>query len=49
MHGHFADDKRHYAEQHAVARVVIRDYLIKLPDVNAMRAGLHMLLCSLGR
>jgi len=45
--GQFAGDKRILAEKQAIARVLIRDYLIKVSDVNAMRAGLHMLQCAL--
>ena len=38
-----------YKDPRNVAKVVITDYLTKVEDVNAMRAGLHMLQTALSR
>ena len=45
--GCYAGAKRVFPEPHPTSAVAIKDYLMNTGDVNAMRAGLNMLLSAL--
>lgn len=48
LFGRYAGSKRVF-EQMSTSHVVIRDYLTKMPDLNAMRAAVHMLQSAMRR
>ena len=46
--GRYAGDEyRVFGEPYPPSAVAIKDFLTKVPDINAMRAGLYMLQCAL--
>ena len=47
--GRYAGAKRVFPEPYPTSAIAIKDYLTKMPDMNAMRSGLHMLQCALSR
>ena len=47
--GRYAGAKRVFSEPYPTSEIVIKNFLTRMPDINAMRAGLNMLQCALSR